>query len=42
MDILITTWEMSLEPASNTIVREEVATGPLEPYVLDRDGLFWN
>jgi hypothetical protein len=25
-----------------TILREEVATGPMEPYILDREGFNWN
>ena len=42
MDTCITIWEMNLEPDSISITREEVATGPSEPYTLDWDSINWN
>ena len=42
MDSLVTIWEMSLEPDQHTIIQEEIATGPFEPYKLDRDSINWN
>jgi hypothetical protein len=42
MDTQITIWEMSLESDQTVIPREEVATGPSEPYTLDWDTINWN
>ena len=41
MDTCITTWEMNME-SSVTILREEIATGPMEPYTLDRESINLN
>jgi hypothetical protein len=41
MDTYITIWEMNMD-SSITILKEEVATGPMEPYTLDREGINWN
>jgi len=42
MDTQIVTWEMNLEPSSMPITREEIATGPLEPYTIEWDTINWN
>jgi hypothetical protein len=42
MDTCITIWEMNLETGSIIITQEEIATGPSEPYTLDKDGINWN
>jgi hypothetical protein len=42
MDTLVTTWEMNLEPSQLPITHEGLATDPLEPYTLDREGINWN
>jgi hypothetical protein len=41
MDISITIWEMNQEHSDSTL-REEVATGPMEPYTLDWNSINWN
>lgn len=42
MDTLITTREMNSEPEQFSEVREEIATGPFEPYTLNCDSFNWN
>ena len=42
MDTQIANWEMSLESEQTTIIREEIATWPSEPYTLDFDSINWN
>jgi hypothetical protein len=42
MDTQIATWEMNLEPAAESITREEIATWPSEPYTIDWDSINWN
>jgi hypothetical protein len=42
MDTLLTVWEMNLESEKASTVREEIATGPSEPYTLDRNTINWN
>ncbi len=41
MDSRITSREMNLEKSDSTL-REEVATGPMEPYTLDWNNINWN
>ena len=41
MKINITIWEIYMD-SSITILKEEIATGPMEPYILDREGFNWN
>jgi hypothetical protein len=38
MDTQIATWEMNLEPAAESITREEIATWPSEPYTTPKIG----
>jgi len=40
MDTLLITWEMNLESEASE-VREEIATWPSEPYILNTD-FNWN
>jgi hypothetical protein len=42
MDTQITTWEMNLEPAPLSLIREEIAKDPSEPYSINMDGINWN
>jgi len=42
MDTQIANWEMSLEPEQTSVPQEEIATGPFEPYTLDRNLINWN
>ena len=42
MDTLLTVWEMNLESEQTSGVREEIATGPSEPYTLDWNTINWN
>lgn len=42
MDTQITTWEMALEQETFTEVKEEIASGPFEPYYPDREHINWN
>jgi hypothetical protein len=42
MDTQIATWEMNLEPTADFIMREEIATGPMEPFILDPNVINWN
>jgi hypothetical protein len=42
MDAQITTWEMSLESEPTCSTREELATWPSEPYVLEPQTINWN
>ena len=42
MDQLITNWEMSFESQQEAVPREEIATGPSEPYNLDWNSINWN
>ena len=42
MDTQITIWEMSLESEESSVVREEIATSPSEPYTLDMNLIKWN
>jgi hypothetical protein len=41
MDNHITNWEMNQDPLAVS-PREEIATGPLEPYTLDWNNINWN
>lgn len=42
MDTLLTVWEMNLESEKSSTIREEIATGPSEPYTLDWNTINWN
>lgn len=42
MDTQIMIWEMSLEPVQSSIIREEIAIDPSEPYKLDWNIINWN
>ena len=42
MDTQITAWEMNLEPNPQPEIMEGIASGPSEPYLLDRDAINWN
>jgi hypothetical protein len=42
MDTLLTIWEMSSDSDQSSELREEIATGPLEPYTLDWNTINWN
>lgn len=42
MDSQIAAWEMNLESEPPSVVKEEIATWPSEPYTLDRDLINWN
>jgi hypothetical protein len=39
---MIITWEMSIEPEPESVLQEEVATWPSEPYHLDWGSINWN
>jgi hypothetical protein len=41
MKINITIWEINMD-GSSVILKEEVATGPMEPYILEREEINWN
>lgn len=42
MDTFIATWEMNLDPLPAAPPQEGLATGPMEPYTLDRNAFSWN
>ena len=42
MDTQIINWEMNMESEQSSIVKEEIATGPYEPYKLDWNSINWN
>lgn len=42
MDTLLTTWEMNLDSDQSSELREEIATGPFEPYIPDWNTINWN
>jgi len=42
MDTQISSWEMSLEQNSFEEVKEELASGPLEPYQPQYENINWN
>jgi hypothetical protein len=42
MDTQIATWEMNLEPAPVMDLKEEIAAGPMEPYVFNPQIINWN
>ena len=42
MDTQIANWEMSIESEQTPIIKEEIATGPFEPYTLDWNLINWN
>ena len=42
MDTQIVTWEMNLDSEYTPVLKEEIATGPFEPYTLDWNLFNWN
>jgi hypothetical protein len=42
MDTQLATWEMNLEPYPVSVVKEELATGPMEPYFINPDQIHPN
>jgi hypothetical protein len=42
MDTIISTWEMNHEINDISIIREEIATDPSEPYSVEWDSINWN
>jgi hypothetical protein len=42
MDTQLTVWEMNLEPAADINLKEEIAIGPMEPFIFDPNNINWN